>query len=134
MQPAACWAGLVAWRRSLLGTGLPLMETQGAFVHCTCFLHVYVLIQCGCQPSMCLVSSWLCSISSCWGRVALQTAFDCCCSVPLAHCCCRPKSSGLIAESSFGAMAVEADSMEDKLQLVQTKRRWVSCPTSTVFL
>jgi hypothetical protein len=30
---------------------------------------------------------------------------------------------GLAAESSFGAMAVEADTMEDKLQLVQTKRR-----------
>lgn len=39
------------------------------------------------------------------------------------HHCCRPRSSGLLAESSFGALAVEADSMEDKLQLVQTKRR-----------
>ncbi|WIA12059.1 hypothetical protein OEZ85_012136 [Tetradesmus obliquus] len=37
----------------------------------------------------------------------------------------RPRSSGLLAESSFGALAVEADSMEDKLQLVQTKRRSV---------
>jgi hypothetical protein len=45
-----------------------------------------------------------------------------CCPV---HRRCRPKSTGLAAESSFGAMAVEADTMEDKLQLVQTKRRCV---------
>jgi hypothetical protein len=44
------------------------------------------------------------------------------CGCPV-HRCCRPKSTGLAAESSFGAMAVEADTMEDKLQLVQTKRR-----------
>jgi hypothetical protein len=37
-----------------------------------------------------------------------------------------------MAESSFGAMAVEVDSMEDKLQLVQTKRRWVQLLASAL--
>lgn len=30
---------------------------------------------------------------------------------------------GLVSESSFGVLAAEADTMEDKLQLVQTKRK-----------
>jgi len=31
--------------------------------------------------------------------------------------------SGLLFESSFGALAAEADTMEDKLRLVDTKRK-----------
>lgn len=46
-------------------------------------------------------------------------------------CCVRPASSGgasqhsagLLGESSFGVLAAEADTMEDKLKLVETKRR-----------
>lgn len=43
---------------------------------------------------------------------------------------CRPATSysseqpdGLEREASFGALGAEADSMEDKLKLVETKRR-----------
>jgi hypothetical protein len=49
------------------------------------------------------------------------------------HTCvflCRPATSysaehpdGLEREASFGALAAEADSMEDKLKLVETKRK-----------
>lgn len=47
--------------------------------------------------------------------------------LPRYSVCCRQRNSGaaLLAESSFGALAADADSMEDKLQLVQTKRRQV---------
>jgi hypothetical protein len=50
----------------------------------------------------------------------------CSCSV------CRPASSqfsqhsgGLEREASFGALAAEADTMEEKLKLVESKRKWV---------
>jgi len=51
--------------------------------------------------------------------------------VSLPLCYVRPASSGavsqhsggLVGESSFGVLAAEADTMEDKLKLVETKRR-----------
>lgn len=33
------------------------------------------------------------------------------------------QSGGLLREASFGALAAEADTMEDKLKLVESKRR-----------
>jgi hypothetical protein len=35
------------------------------------------------------------------------------------------QSGGLEHEASFGALAAEADTMEDKLKLLESKRKWV---------
>jgi hypothetical protein len=45
----------------------------------------------------------------------------CVCALPLCARSCRPE---LHRAGSFGALALGADTMEDKLRLVETKRRW----------